>query len=882
MQQTVQVDELIMGLVEEALARPQEEREAYLQNECGSDAELFRQAWNYIQWEERMGNFLLDPVYPPPASDRPFQPGQLLINRFRIVREVAGGGMGVVWQAWDQKLNRTVAIKSAKAGLGKRLPPEVLHASEISHPNVCKTFEIHTAHTADGEIDFISMEFLEGETLSARLRRGPLPKEEALAIALQLCDGLSEAHRKGIVHGDLKSNNVILTTMADGSVRAVITDFGLARRPNASELNPFTDVLAGTPAYMAPELWKGAKPSVASDIYALGVVFWELTSGQSPNDLGVTSSTLSWNERPKWKPPTGYGKKWDRVLARCLEADPARRFGSAEEVAQALGPSLTIKRLFTAAAAAVLAIVTGLATYEIVTAPPETARLALLPFSGDRAQNLLHETANHLAHIKGNSRLGFKFISEDKVLHNHADTPDKAHAALGATHVLRGELEQKPQTIVIHAYLTDTRNGVNVKEWTAEYKPGELRYAPTALEGVVTSALHLPLAEVTKVNDAARKDYLAGAAAMRRNSGLDKALTDFERAITADPDSPLPYAGLAEAQWLKYYWAGNKRWLECTKESLRQASIRNPDLAQVHYVSGILKANTGQPDQAIAEYLRVIELEPRNGDAYRRLGFVYEQNHQTDESLAALRKAVEIDPKYYKNYRDLAHFYYKRANYKEAAKYYRTAIALAPDEPLIHFSLGGTLMSLGQFDAAEREFRASIQLHETADALSDLGLLLIYEGKDWEAIPLIQRALHLRPEQYLWWMNLGTAYRRAGLAGDSQRAYRRGLDLAEADMTENPRDDKARSHLAYLAAQLGEKRRAELDIAQALQQAPNDTELQWIAAITYEALGQRDKALSVLAISSAEVLASVNRWPDVADLHKDPRFLQLLTSHLGK
>lgn len=876
-----------MSLVEEALARPKEKREAYLRDKCGNDSELFRQAWNYIQWEERMGNFLLDPIYPLPENDRPFQPGQMLINRFRIVREVARGGMGIVWQAWDQKLDRMVAIKSAKAGLGDQLPPEVLHASEISHPNICKTFEIHTAYTPQGEIDFISMEFLEGETLSARLRRGPLPKEEALAIALQLCDGLSEAHRNGIIHGDLKSNNVILARGPDGSVRAVITDFGLARRPNASGQNPFTDVLAGTPAYMAPELWKGANPSVASDIYALGVVFWELISGRRPNDLGVTSTTLSWNERPKWKPPAGYGKKWDRVLACCLQADPERRFKSAKEVAQALGPSLTRKRLLTAAAAAVLAIATGVITYQIVTAPPETARLALLPFSTSRdhstvAEKLLRDTATHLAGIKGNSHLGFQFISEDRVLRKHADTPDKAHAALGATHVLQGNLEQKPQTIILHAYLTDTRNGVNVKEWTAEYKPGELRYAPTALAGVVTNALHLPLAETPTVNVAARKDYLAGLSAVRRNSGVDKALADFERAIAADHDSPLPYAELAEAQYYKYSWTGGKSWLDRTRESLRQAEIRSPDLAQAHYVTGILKENIGQPDQAIAEYLRVIELESHNGDAYRHLGLAYEQNHQADQALVALHKAVEVDPQYYKNHRDLAYFYYKRASYEEAVKHLQAAVALAPKEPLIHFSLGSNLMSLGRFDAAEHEFRTSLQLGETADALNELGLLLIYQKKGHQAIPIIQRALILRPEQHLWWTNLGIAYHQASFVTDSKRSYLRGLDLAETDITKNPRDNKVRSHLAYLAAQLGDKRRAEFEIAQALQQAPEDNDVRWMAAITYEVLGRRDDTLSVLATSPAAVLASVNRWPDLADLRKDPRFLQLLTSHSRK
>ncbi len=191
-------------------------------------------------------------------------------------------------------------------------------------------------------------------------------------------------------------------------------------------------------------------------------------------------------------------------------------------------------------------------------------------------------------------------------------------------------------------------------------------------------------------------------------------------------------------------------------------------------------------------------------------------------------------------------------------------------------------MDLGRFDAAENELRTSIRLQETADSLNTLGVVLIYQGRDRQAIPIIARALNLGPEQYSWWMNLGTAYRHGGFLSDSERAYRRGLDLAEAGMTKNPRDGTIRSHLAYLCAQLGEGQRAKSEIAQALHDSPQDADTRWMAAITYEALGRRDDALSVLAASPAGVLADVSRWPDVADLRKDSRFLHLLNSQLNK
>jgi hypothetical protein len=131
-------DDVVMNLVELALSRPTDAREAWLRTTCGDDKELFSQVWNYVQWNHRMQDFLLDPLYPSLPEDR-FAAGELLGDRFRIVREVARGGMGVVYEATDERLGRRIALKCARSGFRRRLPPEVRNASEISHPNVCKT-----------------------------------------------------------------------------------------------------------------------------------------------------------------------------------------------------------------------------------------------------------------------------------------------------------------------------------------------------------------------------------------------------------------------------------------------------------------------------------------------------------------------------------------------------------------------------------------------------------------------------------------------------------------------------------------------------------------------------------------------------------------------
>jgi tetratricopeptide (TPR) repeat protein len=872
-----QDDELVMNLVQTALAVPPEEREAFVQNACPGNSELFSQVWEYVESEQRMNGFLLEPLCPQILFEHPFEPGDLLEGRFLIVREVAQGGMGIVYEAVDQKLERRIALKCAKTGFRKRLPPEVRNASDISHPNVCKIFEIHTASTGDGDIDFLTMEFLQGETLAERLRDGPLPQKEARSIALQLCAGLAAAHRNHVIHGDLKSNNIILSTAGDGTIRAVITDFGLACTLQTSKRTAQSGQAAGTPDYMAPELWRGEKASVASDIYALGVILHELACGDRPQ--------AHRGERLARKLPAVH-RKWDHILQRCLDPDPGRRFLRADDISQALAPPRSRRWLLGTTAAAVLAVlVTYVVTNHAATSPQESVRLAFLPLAsrGDTAslaQGLSRDTANQLARLRGSAHTKFALIPAADALRGKVDTSEKARAVLGATHVLHGTLEKENEKLILHVYLTAARTQANTREWRAAYGAGEARYVPVALAGLVTGTFRLPLlAPAVTVNTAARQDYLSGLSYVRRDTGVDSAIVCMERAVSADPDSPLTYAGLAEAEWFKYYLTKDHAFLERAAQSVRQAERRNPDLPQVRRIAGLLRANSGLYEQATAEYRRAIELDPANGDAYRRLGLVYEQNNQLDEALAAYRRAIEAEPEYYRNHQALGAFYNQRANYREAIKQFVRTVELAPEEPNAHFALAAAYVNLGQFLEAEKELRVALRLGETPVALHTLGLVLMYQGRDLEAIPYMTQALNRSPERSLWWMLLATSYRRKNLITEAERANRRGLYLAEKEMTHDPRNGTIRSHLAYLCASLGNRSRAESEISQALQLSPNDAATRWWAALTYEALGQRDATIAVLSVSPSEQLADLARWPDLADLHKDSRFKQLIADH---
>jgi tetratricopeptide (TPR) repeat protein len=850
-------DDLVMSLVDLALTRPADQREAYLRTACGGDTELFDQTWTYVRWEERMNGFLLDPLYPPASDEHPFEPGEMLDGRFRIVREIAQGGMGIVYEAVDEKLQRHIALKCAKTGFRKRLPPEVRNATAISHPNVCKIFEIHTTATAQGEIDFITMELLDGETLGARLKRGPLPEKEARAIARQLCAGLAEAHHNQVIHGDLKNNNVILTTGPNGAVRAVITDFGLAQRPEAAQGGTVPSArMAGTPNYMSPELLKGGKPSVASDIYALGVILSQLSLGRLQN----------------------------RVIARCLYEDPARRFQKADEVAHALVP-LHSRRWVLAVAAVVLAAITGAVTYQRATAPQEKLRLAILPFETDAnaapiSEGLLLDTSDRLSHVKAGPKRRLTLIPLADALQNKVYQPAKARTMLGATHTLNGRLHTDSGRVEVVAYLTDASSLVRLKEWRAEYSTSELRNMPTALAGMVTETLDLPpLAMAATVNAAAYSDYSAGVALARRDPDVDRALPLLESAVKADPNSPLTHAKLAEAQWTKYQLTKDLQWQEKALTSLKNAEQRNPDVAAVRLLSGMIHESFGQYEQAREDLLRAIELEPNNGDAWRRLGKVYEDSNQPNKALSAYQKAIEVQPDYFKNYEQLGYFFFRRGEYEDALQQRKRVVELVPDLADAHYQLAAPYLNLGRYADAERELNLAISYQETANAVEGLGLSRMYQGLDPEAVPYFQRAIKIGPPTSLYYINLGTVLRRASFSRESQQAYRSGLDLAEVALAQNPKDAYEKSCLAYLCARLGDQGRADSEAQQALQLSGGAVNVRWMVALTYEALGQHDRTLAIIQDASASMLDRLNRFPDLADLRADSRFQQLLMSH---
>ena len=274
-----------------------------------------------------------------------YVPGTTLAERYRIVSPLGKGGMGEVYRAEDLKLGQTVALKFLPRSLAQteeareRFTREVRLARQVSHPNVCRVFDIgEISETGDAgktiAHTFLTMEFVDGEDLASLMRRiGRLPPDKALEIARELCAGLAAAHEHGIIHRDLKPANIML----DGRGRVRITDFGLAGL--AAEIEG-ADARAGTPAYMSPEQFAGGEVTPKSDLYSLGLVLYEVFTGKRPFDASSGAEMARQRDKSAPTHPSQIVKDIDplveRVILRCLEKDPAKRPASALQVAAAL------------------------------------------------------------------------------------------------------------------------------------------------------------------------------------------------------------------------------------------------------------------------------------------------------------------------------------------------------------------------------------------------------------------------------------------------------------------------------------------------------------------------------------------------------------------
>ena len=370
----------ITDLFGAAIELTPDERNSYLVDACRGDQELLRDVAGLLSGFESAGDFLERPLLSSPHA---LEIGSTIAGRYRIEALIGRGGMGEVYRAYDALVEEKVALKTLRRDLSdnpeflRRFHHEVRLARKVTHPSVCRVFEVGIHAEATHPVHFFAMQLLDGETLAARIRRtGRLPDDEAVTLAGAMAGGLDAAHAVGIAHRDFKSANVML---CEG--RAVIMDFGLARSALAhgqqgSHANTAATHVAGTVAYMSPEQLAGEAVTKATDVYSFGVVLFEMVTGRLPfHDQHIIRSAMQRASGAtldvRAHAPELDGR-WVSVIERCLRIDPAKRFPRASEAAAQLrhtawaAPVVWTRRHWGKAALAVAASATGVALFPAI------------------------------------------------------------------------------------------------------------------------------------------------------------------------------------------------------------------------------------------------------------------------------------------------------------------------------------------------------------------------------------------------------------------------------------------------------------------------------------------------------------------------------------
>jgi tetratricopeptide (TPR) repeat protein len=642
-----------------AMDREAEARAGFVAEVCGADAELKQHLLLLIQANEEPTGSLDRPLADVKSlldsSASRFQPGEVLLGRFRIIRPLGRGGMGQVFEAEDLQLGR-IALKTIRPDISgsnevfSRFVREVQLARKVSGPQICRIHELFVlpAYGRSPATAFLTMEYLEGVTLASRLEQsGPLPPREALRISLDICEGLRLIHQQGIVHRDLKCANIMLCGR-DDKARAALMDFGLAS-DTARDLRvsqdttvsriPFTSAgaIAGTPAYMAPEQFEGKPVSPATDVYALGVVLYELTTGRQPYAADTpVGAAIRRARRPE--PVSSIQRRiphhWDRVIHRCLEYEPEKRFQSAQQVAEALraGPlnihNLAVDRPWLVRFA--------------------TALLLILVAWGVFAWWRSRQYYRPGAEAEHWYREGLASLREASYL--------KATREMGKATVLDDRFA------MAHARLAEAWSNLDF-DGTAEREmliasSGESRVPPLdrmyldAIRGTLTGGSKDVLDLYRKILDRLPESekasgYVDLGMAYERASDPQNALASYQKSSALNSDNPASYlrAAILETRLNKVQEA-NRDFARA--ESLYKAEVNPEGEAELDYQRGYLanerEANdeaTADLDRALseAEHLPNVQLEIR---ALNQLSSVAYHSTHDDEALALAQRAIRL------------------------------------------------------------------------------------------------------------------------------------------------------------------------------------------------------------------------------------------------
>ncbi len=693
--------ERVKAIFEAALEKPSVDRTSFLA-QCQDDPLLIEEVERLLASHSEAGDFLSSPLTPlaeSPSTLQSLSAGELLSERFRILRFLARGGMGEVYAAEDMELRARVALKTIRPELLEddrileRFKREVHLAKQVTHPNVCRIFDLfrHPASRASEtggpgrSLVFVVMELLEGETLAERLRRGPrMSAVEALPIALQMASALGAAHDAGVLHRDFKPGNVVLVPTSKG-IRAVVTDFGLALGTTAGTGVPtmLTEPgqWFGTPAYLSPEQVENKPLTPASDVYSLGLVFYEMVTGAQPfadaPPLAMAVQRLQADPvRPRELLPD-LDRHWEQVILRCLQREPNHRFQNGGEVARALRGEIEVSSRKRQVAGWLAAIVAGIVAVAAIAwldpairrrflPPPTVAErpvrvrpsLAVLPF-----RNLSGRSETEWVSTALPDMLTTELAVGEKLRTVPGETIARAAADLslsGKDTLARDTLKRLRQYVgsdyvVLGSYLDlgNTSGGlIRVDLRLQDAKSGEIlasvseKGSERALDEVATRAgadLRAKLgleAETPGEETLARASLSSTPEAVRLYSqGLARfrvldaraATGLLLRALALDPGFALAHSALADAWSMQGYdakaQAESKRALDLSAELPRESRL---------WIGGRYWALNHNWNKAVEIYRTLFDFFPDNLDYGLRLADAQKRARTVDEALATL------------------------------------------------------------------------------------------------------------------------------------------------------------------------------------------------------------------------------------------------------
>lgn len=697
------------------------------------------------------------------------------LGHYRLIELIGAGGMGVVYLAHDERLNRDIVIKVLPAQADSdsvardQLIREAQTASALNHPYICT---IHEVGEEAGRV-FIAMEYVRGQTLAALVSHAPIRAREVLRYGSQVAEALEHAHGKGIIHRDLKTSNVIVTP----EERVKVLDFGLAKRLRTDEAeSTFSQPLisegriAGTLSYMAPEVLQGTLADERADIWALGVMLYEMCAGRHPFHGGspyeITSAILRDDPAPL---PAVLPAGLTAVINRCLTKERNRRYQRAGEVRAALegiqagefvaGPKQQTRHsavsLLIWTAVTMLAIAALVLGYKAFISRPPIRSVAVLPFSttsvdteylSDGITDGLIDSISQLSQVK--------VISHASAFHYKGKEvePRTVGHELGVDTVLIGRVRSHGDAVDVSVELVNTDD--NTRMWGKQYtrKMSDVATVQREISQEIGEQFRVHVSTEQKVllrkqsteDSEAYLLYLRGLYYRNKETAQDSetARRYFEEAISKDPAFALAYFGLNAyyADLSDNGLASPQQVIPQARASILRALAIDPNLGPAHNSLGyIIMAFDWNLPEAEREFKRAMELSPNWEGTYRNYAIWLRANGRLDEAIESMKRARELNPLSVSINNTLGWTFYYGHRYPEAIKQFQTSVAMDPS------SLYGQLGLASAYHENHME-RESIQAWQTyiiasgsKELASEVGRIYKTSGY-WTAMRVFQQA----------------------------------------------------------------------------------------------------------------------------------------------